>query len=763
MDVNGTARISADTHKALAELQAAENEHLGSIIEIQRAVAAADLAVDGVMRVICERTQELTNAQGATILILDGDDLVIRVATGFLSDKIGARVPIEGSQPGWMHLHDESGILGDARTDPRAGRLAHGMGVRSGVAVQLRNRDEKIGQLVVVSRVPDAFTQDDVDTLQRLSNVLSSALLHATEFETQAQQVESLGRFETIYRRAATGIAMISPEGRYLDVNPAFELMSGYTKEELAPMSGLDLVHPDDLARAEEALREIGAGTSDTAEMELRFFRKDGQLLWGHTTSALQRDSEGTPQFLVSMIEDITERKAAEEKLTYLAYSDAATGLANRAAFTEMLEASIANAHLLDRAVGVIDMDLDNFRLVNGSLGYAAGDELLIQVAGRLRSLTRETDLVARRGGNGFLLLVKDLANGPAELPGGETPLLVVEAVARRVHEFLKEPFTLDRVDFTITASLGIGLFPHDAADAKTLLSHAEVAMQRSKAIGPGGTVVFSSDQEDPMHLLQLTTQLRHAVEQESWVLHYQPIVDLNDGHVRGVEALIRGVAPNGDLIPPGEFIPMAEEIGLMGAIGEWVIGETCRQVREWNDAGLQLDVGFNVSPRQLLSARFSEELLQALETAGVDLHRMVIEITESAAMTDAGHTREILQSLHDAGLKIAIDDFGTGYSSLSRLRDLPIDILKIDRSFVSDAHLDPDAGTMVQAMVQLARNLGMQPLAEGVETTEELAFLRALRCPAGQGFLFSRPAPASEITKLLIRGASLIPSPAAA
>jgi diguanylate cyclase (GGDEF)-like protein/PAS domain S-box-containing protein len=762
MDTKQLARNVANTRKAFAGLQAAENERLGSIIEIQRAVAAADLEVDAVMRLICERTQELTHAEGATILILDGDDFVLRVATGFLEDKIGTRVPVQGSQPGWMHLHDESGILGDARTDPRAGRLARDTGMRSGVAVQLRHRHERIGQLVVVSRQPNAFSLDDVDMLKRLSAALSSALLHAAEFETKGQQVESLGRFETIYRGAVTGIALLSPEGRFLDVNPAFEVMSGYSKEELALLMGLELVHPGDLARADEALREIGTGKSDTSELELRFFRKDGQLLWGHAKVALQRDPEGTPQFLISMIEDITKRKEAEEKLTYLAYNDELTGLANRPGFMKKLEISIARARRLGLAIGLIDIDLDNFRLVNDSLGYVAGDELLIQIAARLRDLTSQSNLVARQNGDEFLLLVSDLVNEPATLPGTEAPLLVVEALARKVHELFKEPFTLDGIDFTLTASLGIGMYPGDATDAKTLLSHVDVAMYRSKAIGPGGTVVFSSDQDDPMRRLHLATQLRQAVERESWELHYQPIVDLVDGHIESVEALIRGRAENGDLIPPGDFIPLAEEIGLIGAIGDWVINETCRQMREWNDSGLYPIVGFNVSPVQLLSARFSEKLVHALETAEVDTHHVVIEITESAVLADPEHTREILQSLHDAGFKIAIDDFGTGYSSLGRLKDLPIDILKIDRSFVKDVHLDRDAGTLVRAMVQLAKNLGMEPLAEGVETTEELAFLRALDCPGGQGFLFSRPVPASDITDLLIRDSSLIAQPAA-
>jgi PAS domain S-box-containing protein/diguanylate cyclase (GGDEF)-like protein len=762
MTAKDVPRNDEDMRAAFAELQVAENDQIGSIIEVQRAVASADLDVDAVMRLICERTQQLTHAEGATILILDGDAFVLRVATGFLQDRVGDRVPIEGSQPGWMHLHDESGILLDAKVDPRAGRIARETGMRSGVAVQLRHRNEKIGQLVVVSRQLNAFTNDHVETLKRLSAVLSSALFHAAEFETRGQQVEALARFETIYRSATVGIVLVGPDGRFIDANPAYERMSGYTVEELVEMSPFDLIHPDDVDRMEGLMLDLIAGRRDSSDVEARAHRKDGGLIWTHATTTMQSDSQGVPQFSITMLEDITERKEAEEKLTYLAYNDEHTGLANRSGFMQELEASIARADALGLAVGVIDMNIDNFRLVNDSLGYVAGDELLTQIASRLRDLTGGTVLAARRGGDKFLLLVGDLADGLDASSDGEGPLVAVEAVARQVHELVTEPFILDGVDVIITASLGIAMFPHDATDAKTLVGHGEVAMYRSKAVGPGRTLAYARTGEDPMRRLQLATRLRKAVERQSWELHYQPVVDLNDGRIGGVEALIRGRAENGDLIPPGDFIPLAEEIGLIGVIGDWVIDEMCRQMQAWKRAGLEPEVGFNVSPSQLLSARFAADLIQRLETAGVDLHRVVVEVTESAALSDPKHTREILASLHDAGLMIAIDDFGTGYSSLGRLKDLPIDILKIDRSFVADAHLGHDAGTLVRAMVQLAKNLGMTPLAEGIETMEELAFLRTLDCPMGQGYLFSRPLPASKMTELLLRGSSLIVIPAA-
>jgi diguanylate cyclase (GGDEF)-like protein/PAS domain S-box-containing protein len=746
--------------KEAEEWQAARSERLGSIVETQRDVAAADLDVDAVMRRICERTQELTHAESSIILILDGGDLVIRAASGFMEEQIGTRVLLEGTLPGWWFQHGQSGITGDAQADPRAGPLARELGMRSVVAVQLQHRGVTAGQLIVISREPNSFAEEDLETLELLSVVLSAALSHAAEFDSKRRQVEALARFETIYQGAAIGITLLSREGKIIDANPAFERMFGYSADELRSEVFPSGRRPADLVRSDELFRQMMVGTRDAYEQEKRFYHKDGQLVWGHVTAALQRDTEGNPEYSISMIENVTERKKAEETLAYLAYHDELTGLANRSRFMEVLEVSIARARRTGVAVGVIDLDLDNFKLVNDSLGHVAGDRLLVQLADRLRTLVQEVDLVARQSGDEFLLLLSDVAGGSATSAGPEGALLEIEERARHVHQLFREPFTLEGVDFTISASLGIGVFPRDATDGKSLVSHADVAMYRSKAIGPGGTVVYSADRENPMRRLRLATQLREAVERESWELHYQPIVDLTDGHIRSVEALIRGRAESGDLIPPGEFIPLAEEIGLIETIGNWVLGEMCRQMQEWDSAGLHVEVAVNVSPRQLWSARFPEEILHTVEAAGVDPHHVVIEITESTTMTDPERTREILQTLHDEGFQIAIDDFGTGYSSLGRLKHLPIDILKIDRSFVSEAHLDADAGTMVQAMVQLAKNLGMQPLAEGVETTEELAFLRALDCRVGQGFLFSRPVPANEITELLTRGSSLIPPP---
>lgn len=743
--------------KESEEIQTARNERLASIIEIQRDIATADLDVDAIMRRICERTQDLTHADSATILILDDDDLIIRSATGFLEDKVGVRVPIKGTLPGWWHRHGRSAILRDALADPRAGPLARELEMRSVVAVQLTHREETAGQLIVVSREPNFFTEEDLKTLELLSVVLSSVLSHAAAFESKRQQVDALARFETMYRGAAIGITLLSTDCRSIAANPAYEEMFGYSEAELATMTLRDYTHPDDIDRNEALLREMMTGHRDSYQLEKRFFRKDGQVVWGRVVAALHRDVDGEAQFSISMVENITQRKLAEEQIAYLAYHDKLTGLANRPRFQEMLGAALARARRQGRGVAIVFLDLDNFKLVNDSLGHAAGDDMLIQLAGRLSALTRETDLLARQSGDEFLLLLQDLDAGRGPVEGTDLSLMAAEAVAARVHDVFRDPFTLHGAELYVTASIGISIFPRDANDAPSLLSNADVAMYRSKNAGPGGTVAFTPAEEDPMLRLRLTTQLRQAVERQSWVLHYQPVVNLVDGSIQGVEALIRGRTESGDPIPPGEFIPLAEEIGLIEPIGDWVMHEMCRQLREWNDAGVWIQVGFNVSPRQLWSARFTEKLLDQIHAMKLDPGQVIVEITESTAMTDPERTREILQTLHDIGFEIAIDDFGTGYSSLARLKHLPIDILKIDRSFVSEAHSDHDAGTMVQAMVQLAKNLGMTPLAEGVETAEELAFLRALNCTLGQGYLFSRPVPPEEIAEMVIRGSGPI------
>jgi len=530
-------------------------------------------------------------------------------------------------------------------------------------------------------------------------------------------------------------------------VSPQILPLLGYTADEYVddPDLWARMLHPDDREAAIETYlrgREVG----QPFVYEYRLVARDGRVLWFRDSAIVLPDADGTPALIQGVMLDITERKAAEEQIAYLAYHDKLTGMPNRAMFDELLDLSLSRARRSGYGVAVISVDLDDFKLVNDSLGHEKGDELIGLLADRLREATRDTDLVARPGGDEFLVLLADLDPAPP-MPGGQDGgSIAAEAVAMRIQEALRQPFEVGGTELYLTASQGISVFPDDAGDATALLTNAETAMFESKRIGPGGCVVHSADTGDAMNRLSMSTRLRKAVEQKQWMLHYQPLIELDSGRMYGVEALIRWPEPSGGLVPPGEFIPLAEEMGLIEAIGDWVVDEICRQDAQWRAEGLELDVGFNLSPRQLWQPELVDKMVAPLVIAGIDLHRITVEITESTAMTDPDRTIALLGEMHERGLKLAIDDFGTGYSSLARLKHMPVDILKIDRSFVREVDLDHDAASMVSAMISLANNLGMTPLAEGIETEGEWRFLADRGCALGQGYFFSRPVPATEI-----------------
>jgi diguanylate cyclase (GGDEF)-like protein/PAS domain S-box-containing protein len=518
-------------------------------------------------------------------------------------------------------------------------------------------------------------------------------------------------------------------------------------------------VHPEDIDRAWDGYQEAYRNHAPLNH-EYRMLHEDGSVKWVLEQAYPIDDEDGNPWLIQGVLFDITERKNAEEQIAFLAYHDKLTGLPNRVLFEEMLENAIARARRYDRGVGVVYLDLDNFKLVNDSLGHHAGDLLLAQLADRLRACTRDTDLVARQGGDEFLLLLADIERGIEDPGKPDSAMIIAESVAARVHEALSDPFELNGTPFYATGSIGISLFPQDAGDAETLLMNADHAMYQSKRHEPGKWVVYATGGDDAMRKLSLSTRLREAVQHERWVLHWQPIVDLATGSLQSVEALIRWQEPNGGIVPPGEFIPLAEELGLIEAIGDWVIAELARQQAEWRGQGLDLTVGFNLSPRQLWSAHLGEKILLKLRKSGVEPEKVVVEITESTAMADPDRTQKILQELKAWGFSLALDDFGTGYSSLARLKHLPVDVLKIDQSFIRHVDTDPSLASMVRAMVQLAEGLGMTPLAEGVETREELEFLRRTGCLVAQGFLFAYPVPADEIPALARRAGGLLPAP---
>ena len=530
-------------------------------------------------------------------------------------------------------------------------------------------------------------------------------------------------------------------------VSPQIESLLGITPQEYIddPDLWTKRLHPDDRDAALAAYlqgRELG----EPFTFEYRLIGTDGNEVWFRDSAMVVTSEDGAPALIQGLMLDITERKRAEEQAAFLAYHDKLTDLPNRAMFEELLELAMARARRHDLAVAVVTADLDDFKLVNDSLGHDSGDELLRQLADRLREATRETDLVARPGGDEFLLLLADLDRSAPSHGTTDGPTLAAEAVALRVQDALARPFDLDGTEVYVTASVGIAVFPEHADTVTGLLKNADGAMYQSKKVSPGGYAVYADESAEALGKLSLSTRLRKAVENQNWTLHYQPVVDLSDGTMKGVEALIRWADPNGGLVPPGEFIPLAEEMGLIETIGDWVVEEVARQDQVWRAEGLELDLSFNLSPRQLWQPDIAEKILSRLELGGVDPAQVIVEITESTAMTDPDRTLRILWDLHARGLRLAIDDFGTGYSSLSRLKDMPVAILKIDRTFVRDVATDPQAGSMVQAVIQLANGLGMTSLAEGIETEAEWRFLVERGCQLGQGFYFARPMPAEDI-----------------
>jgi diguanylate cyclase (GGDEF)-like protein len=407
----------------------------------------------------------------------------------------------------------------------------------------------------------------------------------------------------------------------------------------------------------------------------------------------------------------------------------------------EHLRKALARARRTSTSVGLLYVDLDDFKLVNDSLGHAAGDDVLREAAERLAMTTRASDLLARQGGDEFLLLMGDVTGNAAE---------VAAKTSVRIAEALAEPFHYGGAEFQIGASIGIALYPDDAGDAEGLLQCADGAMYQAKRSGRGHHEFHQDDRGDARARLSLTARLRRALARDELELHYQPVWTVRTGELMGAEALLRWRDPTEGLVPPSAFVPVAEETGFIDALGDWVIHELCRQARVWQDCALRPHLSFNLSPRQLRAGDIPERLTQAVTALGLDPKLFIVEVTESTAMAEHERVEPQLRRLHDAGFSLAIDDFGAGHSSLTRLRELPVDILKVDRSFLAAAPDDPQASAIVGAVLALASGLGMTTIAEGVETAAQFSFLRDAGCPLAQGYHLGRPMPADEMTALL-------------
>ena len=581
---------------------------------------------------------------------------------------------------------------------------------------------------------------------ERTSALRSDNLRLAADLALRMRAEKSLRLREKVIEVSSNAIIICSsqePDYAVEYVNPAFESITGYSA---ADVIGKSLRSLQGTSQDHQNIEEISAALREKREGHavLRNYRKDGSGYWNDLYIAPVRDDDGQIINFVVAQYDISAVMRYEAELEFQARHDALTGLANRNLLNERLERAISSARHGSTELWVVFVDLDRFKFINDTLGHEAGDILLKVLAERLKLAVREADTVARMGGDEFVLVLPEGASRGAGM-----------AVIQNIMDAVAEPLTIQSHEFFLTCSIGIAAYPSDGGTAETLTKHADIAMYRAKEMGRNTWQFYTpAMSERTLERLEIEADLRHALERNQFVLHYQPQLDLVSGNIVGMEVLLRWNHPQHGTIAPSRFIALAEEMGLIIPIGAWVLRQACAQTQAWRVAGMaELRVAVNLSPRQFTQKGLVQSIESILHDTGLDARLVELEVTESMVMTDVDNAITILRDLKHLGVQIAIDDFGTGYSSLSYLRRFPIDVLKIDQSFVNDIVMQADDAAIVRAIISLAHGLRLKVIAEGVETVEQLGFLRNHGCNQVQGYLFSRPVPAEEFAALVKSG----------
>jgi diguanylate cyclase (GGDEF)-like protein/PAS domain S-box-containing protein len=708
----GLQRLARAVQKALDEAAQQEQRRLAEIKRRRGEQKFADLfelSPDaivmrdeaGVMQLVNRRAEQIFGYQRDELI---GEDVSTLISAGAQPILAAARQRFLGSVEDTMHIDDRAleGLRRDGTVFPLEASLS-------------RVRTEA-GAMVVA-------------TLRDIS---------------ERRRAEERMRLQELALEAATNAILIvdsrAPDYPIVHVNRAFETMTGYTAAEAIGINcrflqGSDRDQPE-LERVRSAIR-----SGESASVLVRNYRKDGTLFWNQLQISPVRSEAGTVTHFLGIQNDVTELKTYQTELEYRANYDALTGLANKNLFSDRLDQALGFAVRSGEQVALLYLDLDRFKNVNDSLGHSSGDALLKHVAQRIHECTRETDTVARLGGDEFAVVLATVDHASS-----------AAAIAQEILQAVERPVTILEHEVFSSASIGICIYPTDGANAETLLKNADTAMYRAKASGRNQLCFYTEDlNANALERLRLEADLRRALAMEEFELHYQPRVELATGRITSVEALIRWRRGEQGLISPARFIPLAEETGLIVPIGAWVLRTACTQMRLWRDAGYDtLRVAVNLSTRQFRQPDLLEMILTTLRETGLDARHLELEITESMAMHDPKHTQGLLEKLSGLGIALAIDDFGTGYSSLAYLKRFPIDYLKIDQSFVRGIPADKEDELIVRSIIALGQSLELVLIAEGVETEEQRAFLRAEGCEEMQGYLFSRPKPATEIDVVL-------------
>lgn len=551
----------------------------------------------------------------------------------------------------------------------------------------------------------------------------------------------SEARFRNYFELPLIGIALNGADKRWWEVNDRLCEMLGYRRAQLLRMSWAEMTHPDDLAVEEAQFERIMNRRIDGYSLDKRFIRQDGALLYASVSTRCVRQANGVVDYFVTVIQDITERQRAAEHIEHLAYYDALTGLPNRALLADRLQQALLRASREHTLAGMMLVDLDRFKLINDALGHKIGDRLLEEVAMRLQQCIRQCDTISRQGGDEFAVLLPDLSISDD-----------ATRIAQRMLDALAEPFRLDGRELSMTCSIGISLYPRDGCNGELLLKNADIALYRAKDRGRNNYQFYQSGATRlSRERLHLETDLRHAMDRQQLEVYYQPKWDFHAGAITGAEALVRWNHPELGLLSPVRFIPIAEESGLVLPIGAWILRTAVDEIGDLHQSGFPgLRIAVNLSTRQFRQADLKDRVRETLVASGFDPACLELELTEGILMHNNEENMSTLRAFKAMGLRIAIDDFGTGYSSLSYLQRFPVDVLKIDRAFVMDLPENTSSAAIVDAIVTLAHGLGLEVVAEGVETLEQLALLQAHGCDEGQGYYFGKPMPLSEFRLLL-------------
>jgi diguanylate cyclase (GGDEF)-like protein/PAS domain S-box-containing protein len=604
-------------------------------------------------------------------------------------------------------------------------------------------QDEEIAKLAVLHGAQDYLlkTKFDGDSFPK---ALASMVERAANAEALFEEKE---RAQVTLNSIGDGVMSVDVWARVTYLNAVAEKLTGWSREEAAGRPLAEVFRIIDATSRESVQNPMLLAMRQNVTVGLTpncvLVRRDGSQAAIEDSAAPIHDRRGHVTGAVMVFHDVSAARAVSAKMSYLAQHDSLTDLPNRMLLKDRLMQSMSLAQRHRQKLAVLYLDVDRFKHINDSLGHGIGDCLLQSVAQRLLSCVRSSDTVSRHGGDEFVILLADAVHA-------QDAVVSVDKILRA----LAAPHLIEQHDLSITASIGIAVYPDDGTDADTLMKHADFAMLHAKDSGRNNFQFFKPEMNlRALERHSLESGLRHALEQQQFVLHYQPKIDLETGAIVGAEALIRWRHPERGLMAPGQFIPIAEACGFIVPISRWVMYEGCRQARAWQDAGLPaLRIAINISASELRSKDFTAGVRTILAETGLAPRYLELEFTESLLMTDSKAAAAALQELRQMGVRLALDDFGTGYSSLSHLKRFPIDTLKIDQSFVRDLTTDVDDASMVRAVLGMGQSLNMLVVAEGVETREQLNFLREHACPQGQGFYFSHPVIAGEFSQLLGR-----------